>query len=40
MTGSLAIGLSAIAAIVMLGGLAVLIGVPANRLREHAEKNA
>jgi ACS family phthalate transporter-like MFS transporter len=37
-TGSLAIGLSAIAALVVLGGLAVLIGVPANTLREHAEK--
>lgn len=37
MTGSLAIGLSAIAALVVLGGLAVLIGVPANTLREHAE---
>jgi ACS family phthalate transporter-like MFS transporter len=40
MTGSLAIGLSAIAAIVLLGGLAVLIGVPANTLREHAEKHS
>ena len=40
MTGSLAIGLSAIAAIVLLGGLAVLIGVPANTLREHAEKQS
>ena len=37
-TGSLAIGLSAIAALVVLGGLAVLIGVPARTLREHAQK--
>lgn len=39
MTGSLAIGLSIIAAIVMAGGVAVLVGVPASTLREHAEKN-
>jgi ACS family phthalate transporter-like MFS transporter len=38
-TGSLSIGLSAIAALVVLGGLAVLLGVPANSLREKAQRN-
>ncbi len=38
LTGSLSIGLSSIAAIVVLGGFAVLIGVPANTLREKAQE--
>nr|UII03324.1 Putative metabolite transport protein NicT [Paraburkholderia sp.] len=36
-TGSLAIGLSAIAVLVVLGGVAVLIGVPAKALHEKAQ---
>jgi ACS family phthalate transporter-like MFS transporter len=38
-TGSLSIGLAAIAALVVLGGLAVLLGVPASSLREKAQQS-
>jgi ACS family phthalate transporter-like MFS transporter len=37
MTGSLAIALAAVATLLIFGGMAVVLGVPTNTLREKAQ---